>query len=269
MRSLNPHGRARRILLPLALLGGLIFIWEVGARLLHIRDFLLPLPSAIVLRFMSTWSILAINTLWTTLEALGGLALGTCIALVVATTLHFSRTLDTATRPFLAASQSFPKEALAPLLVLWFGFGLSSKIVLSALIAFFPIFVACQRGFRSAPTEVNQLLHAIKAHPRFIFAHVQFPFALPFIFSGLRVAAVLALIGAVIGEFMGSSVGLGNLILLANSQFKTDLVFGCLVILAFIGGAFDLVIRAAETYAIPWHESLLETSSPLWAREAA
>jgi NitT/TauT family transport system permease protein len=136
--------------------------------------------------------------------------------------------------------------------VIWFGFGFTSKLVLAASIAFFPIFVSTYLGLQGVPSDVMNVLHAMKAPPGFILLRVRLNYAIPSIMSGLRVGWTLSIIGAVIAEFVGASSGLGHLILIGNSQFEISLVFSVLVVLAIGGLGGDILLRAAARSLSPW-----------------
>ena len=154
------------------------------------------------------------------------------------------------------ATQSVPKVAIAPIVLVWFGLGLQSKLAIAFLVAFFPIVVDTATGLQSTPAGLLELARSLRASSLQVFAKVQFPAALPFIFSGAKVAVTLALIGAVIGEFVGSVSGLGNLLLTANSQLDSALAWAALVWLSILGIVLFVAVALAERLLLPWGASV-------------
>ncbi|MGB7041319.1 MAG: ABC transporter permease, partial [Xanthobacteraceae bacterium] len=154
--------------------------------------------------------------------------------------------------PILVATQSVPKVAIAPIILVWFGLGMSSKLALAFLVAFFPVVVDTATGLQATPSGLLELARALRASPRQIFFKVQMPAALPFIFAGAKVAITLAVIGAVIGEFVGSVSGLGNLVLTANSQLDGPLAWAALIWLSGLGIVLFSVVALAERLMMPW-----------------
>lgn len=233
----------------------LVFCWEVGVRWLKIAPYLLPTPTSILLKMADSTDVLLSNAEVTFVEALGGLIIALVIGVLTALLFQIYPKLDEAGQPLIAGFQSFPKEAIAPLLVVWFGFGMTSKLVIASSIAFFPIFLSTLKGLKAVPEEVVHIFSSLRASKWQILLKARVPYSLPFMFSGIRVASTLSVVGAVIGEFVGSSAGLGHLILVANSQFSVDLVFGCLIVLGIMGVASDTIIQKLERRLVPWHES--------------
>ena len=154
--------------------------------------------------------------------------------------------------PILVATQSIPKVAIAPIILVWFGLGMSSKLALAFLVAFFPVVVDTATGLQATPPGLLELARALRASPRQVFLKVQMPAALPFIFAGAKVAITLAVIGAVIGEFVGSVTGLGNLVLTANSQLDGPLAWAALIWLSGLGIVLFSVVALAERLMMPW-----------------
>jgi NitT/TauT family transport system permease protein len=154
--------------------------------------------------------------------------------------------------PILIATQSLPKVALAPLVLVWAGLGIESKLAIAWLVAFFPIVVDTATGLRSTPPEYLDLATSVRASPLQTFYKIRFPAALPFVISGSKVAITLAVIGAVIGEFVGSTEGLGNLLLIANSQLNTPLAFAALVGLSVLGIGLYSAVAAVEILLARW-----------------
>jgi NitT/TauT family transport system permease protein len=190
---------------------------------------------------------------WVTLkETLYGFALALVLGLPMAVAVATSRTLNLMFYPLLVALQSVPKVALAPIILVWLGPDLQSKLAIAWLVAFFPIIVDTAAGLRATPKELLELAHSLKATRTQILFKVQFPAALPFVMTGAKVAITLAVIGAVIGEFVGSSEGLGFLLLTATSQLDTPLAFAALFALSILGVLVYLLVEGVEFLIAPW-----------------
>lgn len=245
--------RIRRLAIPVLVCALLLIIWEVSVDMYSVSSFILPKPSTVASTIVSDYRVLLRNAIVTTGEAVTGMLVASIAGLLLAISLSLSNVLKDALEPLIAAFQSFPKEAIAPLLIVWFGFGFESKVVLAASISFFPIFVSCLHGIRAVPSDVRNVLTAMRATKLQMLVQAEIPFAVPSIVSGLRVAWTLSIVGAVIAEFVGSSAGLGNLILLANSQFEISLVFASLVVLAIMGLLGDFIIRVLGARLAPWY----------------
>ena len=184
-----------------------------------------------------------------------GFGLAVVIGIPLAVCVANSRMLNLALYPILVAMQSVPKVAIAPIILVWFGLGMESKLAIAFLVAFFPIVVDTATGLRSTPAGLLELARSLRASPLQVFAKVQFPAALPFIFSGAKVAVTLAVIGAVIGEFVGSVGGLGNLLLTANSQLDSPLAWAALVWLSVLGVLLFAAVALAERLLMPWADA--------------
>ncbi|MBV9348751.1 MAG: ABC transporter permease, partial [Pseudolabrys sp.] len=204
---------------------------------------------------VKNWSLLLTETWPTFVESILGFLLAVAIGIPVAVCVANSRVLNLTLYPILIATQSVPKVAIAPIILVWFGLGLKSKLVIAFLVAFFPIVVDTATGMRATPPGLVELARALRASPFQIFTKVQFPAALPFIFAGAKVAVTLAVIGAVIGEFVGSLNGLGNLLLTANSQLDSPLAWAALVWLSLLGILLFAAVVVVERLAMPWSES--------------
>ena len=193
---------------------------------------------------------------WITLkECVYGFALAFLLGVPIAVAVANSRTLNQMFYPLLIATQSVPKVALAPIVLVWLGTGMESKLAMVWLVAFFPILVDTATGLRATPHDLIELAHSLRASRLQIFMKVQFPASLPFVLAGCKVAITLAVIGAVIGEFVGSSEGLGNLLLSANSQVDTPLAFAALGGLAILGLLLYGAVALVEHLLTPWISS--------------
>jgi len=243
---------ASRVGYPLAGLVLIVAAWALACWLANIPTVVLPTPDK-VLRSMIVRGDLLVSEGWVTLkETLFGFVLALAVGLPLAVAVANSRPLNLMFYPLLIALQSVPKVALAPIVLVWLGTGLESKLAIVWLVAFFPIIVDTTAGLRSTPRELLELADSLTATPMQIFVKVQFPAALPYVITGAKVAITLAVIGAVIGEFVGSSEGLGFLLLSATSQLDTPLAFAALFALSVLGVLVYLMVELAERLMAPW-----------------
>jgi putative hydroxymethylpyrimidine transport system permease protein len=248
----------RRVLPPLAIVVALLGAWELAARwdlladALNIEPFLVPAPSEIAEALWEDRELLAEDG-WVTLqEVLLGFTLAVFAGALLAIPLHLSTTLRSAFYPLLVASQTVPIIVIAPILVVWFGFGIGPKLAIIALICFFPITVNTLDGLRSVDPDLVKLMRTLDASRWQIFRRVEAPTALPYFFSGAKIAVAVAVIGAVFGEWAGSDSGLGHLMLQASAQLLTARLFAAVVVLsAFAIGLFWL-LSALERRVAWW-----------------
>ncbi|MBV9953626.1 MAG: ABC transporter permease [Pseudolabrys sp.] len=240
---------------PLVGIAAIVVIWQLYVSMFGINRIVLPGPFDIWDASVKNWSLLLTETWPTFVESILGFLLAVAIGIPVAVCVANSRVLNLTLYPILIATQSVPKVAIAPIILVWFGLGLKSKLVIAFLVAFFPIVVDTATGMRATPPGLVELARALRASPFQIFTKVQFPAALPFIFAGAKVAVTLAVIGAVIGEFVGSLNGLGNLLLTANSQLDSPLAWAALVWLSLLGILLFAAVVVVERLAMPWSES--------------
>jgi NitT/TauT family transport system permease protein len=244
--------RASHFLYPFA--GTLIIVlaWHYYVVLFHVPVVVLPTPMQ-VLQAMVQESRALLEEGWiTALECIYGFALAMAIGIPIAVTMTYSRIANQMFYPLLVASQSIPKVAIAPILLVWFGTGLKSKLAMAFVIAFFPVVVDTATGLRSTSPELLELARSLQCSRLQTFFKIQLPSALPSIFSGAKIAVTLAVIGAVIGEFIGSNEGLGNLLLTANSQLNTPLVWAALIVLSVLGMVLYGIVVVAEKFLMPW-----------------
>jgi NitT/TauT family transport system permease protein len=230
----------------------LLAVWALACWLVSIPTVVLPSPDKVLQAMVTRSDLLLGESLITLKETLFGFVLALALGLPLAVAVANSRPLNLMFYPLLIALQSVPKVALAPIVLVWFGTGMESKLAIVWLVAFFPIIVDTVAGLRSTPRELLELADSLKATRTQIFLKVQFPAALPFVITGAKVAITLAVIGAVIGEFIGSSEGLGFLLLSATSQLNTPLAFGALFALAALGILVYLLVELAERLMAPW-----------------
>jgi NitT/TauT family transport system permease protein len=230
----------------------LIALWAFLCVYGNIPTVVLPTPDKVLNAFIARFDLI-LSEGWVTLkETLYGFILALVIGIPMAVAVANSRALNLMFYPLLIGLQSVPKVALAPIILVWLGTGIESKLAIVWLVAFFPIIVDTVAGLRSTPRELLELACSLRASPMQVFLKVQLPAALPFIFTGAKVAITLAVIGAVIGEFVGSSEGLGFLLLSATSQLDSPLAFAALFALSFLGMFVYLLVELAERLAAPW-----------------
>jgi putative hydroxymethylpyrimidine transport system permease protein len=253
-------GRARIhvILAPVALVVAALGAWELAARwdlaadALSIEPFLIPAPSDIAEALWADRELLAENG-WVTLqEVVLGFGLALVAGLAFAAALHLSESLRRAFYPVLVASQTVPIIVIAPILVVWFGFGITPKLVIIALICFFPITVNTLDGLRSVDPDLIKLMRTLDAGRLRIFAGAEAPSALPYAFSGAKVAVAVAVIGAVFGEWSGSSSGLGHLMLQASAQLETARLFAAVVVLSIFAVSLFALLSLLERRIAWW-----------------
>jgi NitT/TauT family transport system permease protein len=235
--------------------GILVFlaIWEVAVALLKMPAYLLPPPTQIFDTFVKEFPKLAFHGWVTLYEMLLGYGLAVAIAIPLAIAITSSERFDRFTMPTLLFFQVVPKVAIAPLFLVWFGVGALPKVLVAFLISFFPIVIDAAVGLRSMSAEMRDLARSMGATRAQVFARFRLPTSLPYLFSGLKVAATLAVAGAVVGEFVGADKGLGYLLLVTNSNLETALMFATLFALTIIGLLFFYAVELLETLLIPWH----------------
>jgi NitT/TauT family transport system permease protein len=237
---------------PLAGVAVILIAWELYTWAFGVSRIVLPSPSDIYHASVANWRILLVETWPTFLESLLGFGLAVVIGIPIAVCVANSRVLNLTLYPILIATQSVPKVAIAPIVLVWFGLGMQSKLVIAFLVAFFPMVVDTAAGMRATPPGLLELARSLRASRLQVFMKVQFPAALPFVFAGAKVAVTLAVIGAVIGEFVGSVNGLGNLLLAANSQLDSPLAWAALVWLSVLGILLFAAVVVAERLIMPW-----------------
>jgi NitT/TauT family transport system permease protein len=243
---------ATQILYPLAGVVVMVALWHLACVYFKIPTVVLPTPDKVVVALFKRFDLILIEG-WVTLkETIYGFILALVIGIPMAVLVANFRPINLIFSPLLIGLQSVPKVALAPIILVWLGTGIESKLAIVWLVAFFPIIVDTVAGLRSTPRELLELAYSLRASKMQIFLKVQLPAALPFIITGAKVAITLAVIGAVIGEFVGSSEGLGYLLLTATSQLDTPLAFAALLVLSLLGMFVYLLVEWAERLAAPW-----------------
>jgi len=257
-RSTLGVGAARitNALMPFVGLAALLLLWALITTVFKIPDYLLPSPIAVIRRAVLEWRILFSQTSYTLIEIVAGFLGSILIGVPMAFAVVLSRPVERVVLPMVVASQAIPKVAIAPILVVWLGFGLFPKIAISFLIAFFPILVSTIAGLKSVETEMIDLVRSMGASTMKIMLRVRLPSALPQIFSGLKVAIALSVVGAIVGEFVGADRGLGFLLLTATGALDGTLVWAALLVLIGLGILLFQIVVAVERVAIRWHVSI-------------
>jgi NitT/TauT family transport system permease protein len=238
--------------IPTATLIGVLLVWEAATRVFHVPRFVMPAPSAIVAEGWD-WRYRFLEHAWVTLyETLGGFALSMAVGVPLAVLIVYSPVLRSALYPLIVLAQSVPKIAIAPVLLLVLGHGEIPKVVVAFLVAFFPIVVDTATGLAATPPELLDLSRSYRASAFKTFMKVRLPMATPFVFAGAKVAITLAVIGAVVGEFVGSDKGLGYVILSATSYWKTELAFSSMILLSLMAILLFGAVALVERLVCPW-----------------
>jgi putative hydroxymethylpyrimidine transport system permease protein len=237
---------------PAVLLGAIVAIWEAAARLGWVEDYLLPAPSEVVRALVEDRDVLLPDAWVTAQEVVLGFGLAVVAGLGVAVALHLSPLLRRALYPLVVASQAVPIVVIAPILVIWFGFGMGPKLIVIALICFFPIAVNTLDGLRTVDPDQVKMMRSLGAGRWSRFRRLELPSALPFVFSGAKVAVAVAVIGAVFGELFGSDAGLGHAIQVGMAQLLTARVFAAVLLLSGMAIGLFALVSAAERRAVPW-----------------
>ncbi|MFL9881123.1 ABC transporter permease [Herbaspirillum rhizosphaerae] len=244
--------RPELILIP-AVFVAVVVIWEAIIRYFEIPIYIMPAPSNIALSLMNTsyWD----NALYTLGEAMSGFLLAAVFGIVLGGLIAQFPLAEKTLYPYLIAIQTTPKVAVAPLFIMWFGFGMTSKVIIAATIAFFPILVNVISGLRSTDPARLELMRSLRATRWQIFTMVRLPGALPMIFAGLNIAIIFSILGAIVGEFLGSRKGLGNAIMQMNVNLDTAGVFATLFVLSAIGVCLHVLMGFLQRKALFWADS--------------
>jgi NitT/TauT family transport system permease protein len=226
-------------------------VWQLADVLFRVPQFLLPSPLAIIRRIAEDPGKLAFHSVVTLQEVLLGFLVAVVVSIPLGILIVYSRLLERLVYPFLVAFQAIPKVALAPILVVWFGFGLTSKISLAFVTAMFPIVLNTVVGMNQTPPEMIHLMRSLGASPLQIFVKIRLLAAAPHIFGGFKIGITLAVVGAVVGEFIASNSGLGYFLLVANNVFDTPLLFGIVVVLSLTSIALFYLVELVEVLVLP------------------
>lgn len=252
---MRPTRRLWRAAAPTLGFLGVVVLWEAGVRVFAVPSFLLPSPSEIVAQSWAVRGQLAVNFLATLQTVAIGFAVSVAISFPLAFLIASSRTIAATIYPMLVVTQSVPKVAVAPILVVAFGAGELSRAIVTVLVAFFPLVLSVATGLAAVPPELVELGRSLQASRLQMMMRIRLPFAVPFIFSGLKLSITLALVGAVVGEFVAAERGLGYQIVAATAFFRTPVAFGALVLLSLMGIALFQLTALAERLLFPWSVS--------------
>jgi NitT/TauT family transport system permease protein len=248
---------------PLMVFAVLFLIWEFAVHLTGVKEYLLPPPSKVWTEFLKRWPTVMDGAIVTTQEIIAGYLLAIVVSIPLALAVAYSRFVETAIYPVVVFLQIIPKIAIAPLFIIWFGFGFTPKLLLVFLLSFFPIVVSSIAGFKAVDPEIMDFARTTGASGWKMFFKIRLPQALPDIFTGLKVGAALSATAAVVAEFVASDRGLGYLLLQYNGTLETPMVFAIVVLLSLIGLAVYYVVEIIERIAIPWHVSQQATDVTL------
>ncbi|MCH7802682.1 MAG: ABC transporter permease [Acidobacteria bacterium] len=245
------RNRTRNLVPPLMVMVGVVGFWETLVWSFHMPTYILPAPSQIFLGLINDLGLLWVHAQVTTIEILVGFVMSLAIGVPCAILIVYSKPLESALYPLLVFSQIVPKIAVAPLFLIWFGFGWAPKILLVVLISIFPIIINTITGLKSVDPQAILMIRSMNASPVKIFCKVTFPSALPSLFGGLKIAITLAVIGAVVAEWVASERGLGYLLLSAGANFQSVLLFEALTVVTLIGALLFFLIDVLERRFVP------------------
>jgi NitT/TauT family transport system permease protein len=246
---------------PVLAIFALIFaLWEAAVRTLGVPDYILPSPAVIAAKMVASWQLLLSNAVVTLEEILLGFALSVLVAIPLAVAVVYSRIFERTAFPFMVSLQTIPKVALAPILVMWLGYGIMPKVMVAFLISFFPIVINSVIGMRSAEKEMIYLVQSMGANELTTFLKIRLPKALPSIFGGLKVGIGQAVVGATVGEFIAAERGLGYLQLISQVRLDTPLLFAAVVVLSLLGVLLFNLVAIIERIALPWSRVATEVA---------
>jgi NitT/TauT family transport system permease protein len=232
--------------------------WEGYVRVFDVSTFLLPPPSLVIIEWiksLGTWS-LWFHTWITAYETILGFVIAAAIGVALGAVLGKLPKLEQTLNPFIIATQVVPKVALVPLFVVWFGFGIAPKVIIAAVLAFFPILLNTILGIKSVDRGHREVLISVNASRWQAITQLEIPSSLPYILTGMEIGIVLAIIGAVVGEYLGGNQGLGNLAVREMNSYNTTALFAVIVHLSLLGFIFYALLVGTRRFVIPWHESV-------------
>lgn len=248
--------KLRQVLYPLAVLAGILAALEAVLRLASVPTYVLPTPSAVGAALFENRQLLLKHTTVTAVEALLGFFAGNALGVLLAVLFVYSRTMERALFPVAQTVRSIPVVALAPLFLLWFGNGMTPKVLTAALISFFPTLVNVFRGLSSVDRSSLELMYTLAATPSQVFWKLRWPAALPYLFSALKIASASAVIGALVAEWVGSDTGLGYLVITSTYEFRVELLWATIAVTSLLAIALYEIVDFFEKRVIPWHESV-------------
>lgn len=246
----------KRFLYPIALIVLIILLWEGVVVLFDIAEYLIPKPSIILLQFIKKFPALLSHIYVTTLESVLGFILGSCLGIILAVAFTYSNTLEQSLYPYTIALKSIPIVAISPLLIVWFGNGITPKIIVSAIITFFPVVVNMTKGLNSIDKDAFDIFDSMSATKLQVFFKLRLFNSLPYLFAALKMSATLSVTGAVVGEFSGSDKGLGYYILISSHRLETVDMFIGIILSSLLGVALFYTIVILERLIIPWEKNV-------------
>jgi len=244
--------RARRVWVPLATIAVLLVVWQLVVALGVVPNFMLPSPTQVVAALVGDVGLLLQHSATTLVEAALGLAIGVAVGFVVAVLMDAFETVSLALDPLVTISQTIPTVAIAPLLVLWMGYGLAPKVVLVVISTFFPVTVSLVSGFRSVDPDMLDLMRTMNASRLQVFWNVKLPAAMGEFFSGLKISATYAIVGAVIAEWLGGFSGLGVYMTRVRKSFSYDKMFAVIILISALSLALMKLVELLQRLAMPW-----------------
>ena len=248
-----------RLLPPTRALAAVVAVWELWTRLADVPVYIVPAPSVVGSRLLSEPGYFAGHAASTLVGAMGGFALGTAVAVLYAALMSQSQLLERALYPLALLVKVVPVLVWGVLFVVWFGFGPTPKVLIAALITFFPVLVNGVTGFRSVDRGALDFMRSLRATRREVFLTLRVPSAMPYLFAAFRVSIPLSVIGAVVGEWFSADRGLGSVIIVAHSNLDMVTLFAAIFVLSFIGIVLTALVAVIERRALFWHESEYET----------
>ncbi len=252
----NTTRRIVNVLMPLGFVFAVLVVWSLSVKIFAIPSYLMPSPQEVFERIGRDHRILMNGAGYTLLSVLLGFAMSVVIGIPVALLIVLNRTSERILMPVVVMSQTIPKVAIAPILIIWLGFGLLPKVAITFLITFFPIVVSTAVGLKSVELDMLDLVRSMGASKLKLVLRVRMPHALPNIFAGLKIAICLAVVGAIVGEFVGSDNGLGYLLLTSAGSLDGPLTWAALIILVTMGVMLFSIMGIIEKLVIPWHVSV-------------
>jgi NitT/TauT family transport system permease protein len=244
--------RWKRRLLPLLGAASLLFVWWALVAFFHVKPFIAPSPVVVAVTLVQKWDMLLANLWPTAIEAVSGFAIGNLVAIAIATLFVHRKSIEMAFFPIVVLVNSIPVVAKAPILVLLLGNGMAPKIAIAAVICFFPTLVNMVRGLEAVSPQALELMHVLSATPRDVFFRLGVPMSIPYLFSALKIAASTAVVGAIVGEWIGSQVGIGALIIQATYNFDSALLYATVFCGSTFSVLFFLAIRLLERLCVRW-----------------
>jgi len=245
--------RIKKYIYPISGIIGFIICWELVIVLFSVPEYILPTPYVTATSFFKNLGILYPNTLVTVYETLVGLGLAIVFSVIFSVIIVWFRVIEKTVMPVMVFLQTTPKIAVAPLFLVWFGVGYTPKIIISFWLAYFPIMINTITGLRDVQPEMIDLTSSMSATKLQTFIKIRLPNSLPYFFSGVKLGGLVALLGSIVGEYVGSDKGLGYLIMWANNSYDVKLLFSVVIALVLLGKAIYSIIVWIEKYAISWH----------------